>query len=204
MIAPYFAARTLAAGVSVCNEGETGDFCVVVLTGSLGVFAARECIDELRAGESWGERALFHGGLRTAELRAVQPAEVACLTLERLGALQRDAAAADAAEALNRQLARLTVLKEAALDRAHMGAAYALDRAAMAADEEAVRVAEAMEAQRMLLAQRSDRRSSREGGGGGGGIAAAARREGGLDGRDRVAGAPSLERRSVQLQARRW
>ena len=138
VIAPYFAARTLAAGTSICNEGETGDFCVVVLTGSLGVFAARECIDELRAGESWGERALFHGGLRTAELRAVQPAEVACLTLERLGALQRDAAAADAAEALNRQLARLTVLKEAALDRAHMGAAYALDRASMAADEEAV------------------------------------------------------------------
>ena len=112
VIAPYFAARTLAAGVSVCNEGETGDFCVVVLTGSLGVFAARECIDELRAGESWGERALFHGGLRTAELRAVQPAEVGCLTLERLGALQRAAAARRGAQP---PLARLTVLKEAAL-----------------------------------------------------------------------------------------
>ena len=35
VLAPYFAARTLAAGTSICNEGETGDFCVVILTGSL-------------------------------------------------------------------------------------------------------------------------------------------------------------------------
>ena len=190
---------TLAAGVSVCNEGETGDFCVTYH------WARRlRCsggIDELRAGESGRARALpRRAAHRRAPRRSTRRGRPPHPRASRRSPARRRGGGRG--RGLNRQPARLTVLKEAALDRAHMGAAYALDRAAMAADEEAVRGGGAGGGE--CLAQRRPPPSrDGSGAGGGGGIAAAARLKRWPRPSRRAAGAPGLERRGLQLQARR-
>ena len=93
---------------------------------------------------------------------------------------------------------------EAALGRAHMGAAYALDRRRWRRTRR--RSAWRRRWKRSgCSAQRSDRRSSAKAAAAAAAAAASRRRrasKGGVDRRDRVAGAPSLERSGLQLQAR--
>ena len=116
----------LAAGETVCRQGEPGDCLYVVATGLLGVHVhdadgrVSRRIDGLGPGDFFGEMALLTGEPRSATVRAETPSRVLRLERERFETLVRTQPSSFLAIArvLSRRLAaanRVRVVEEQAL-----------------------------------------------------------------------------------------
>jgi CRP-like cAMP-binding protein len=116
----------LAAGETVCRQGEPGDCLYVVATGLLGVHVhdaddrVSRRIDGLGPGDFFGEMALLTGEPRSATVRAETPSRLLRLERERFEALVRTQPSSFLAIArvLSRRLAaanRVRLVEEQAL-----------------------------------------------------------------------------------------
>ncbi len=76
--------RTYAAGEVVFREGDPGDTCYVVRTGSVSVMREHQdgrqiALAELRAGAVFGELAMFDGETRSATVETLEPTTTVAL-----------------------------------------------------------------------------------------------------------------------------
>lgn len=79
--------RSYGAGEVVFREGDEGNSCYVVRSGSLKATKAHAdgrtiALTELRPGDMFGELALFSGELRSATIEAVEPTTAVALLAE--------------------------------------------------------------------------------------------------------------------------
>ena len=221
-MAPFFEVRTLRYGNAVFHEGDRCDFCGIVLTGQLGVVVRGELLAMLPPGAVFGEMAMFHGGLRNAELRCVKKegdgsgsghAQVATMSYDALRHLLEEHEA-DVGAQLNGTLAHICVAKELDTERALSGmrTSSADSRASSAgggtsaedkmhADERTVRVAQLMEAQRQLHAHAH--RRSHSGAASGAKRGVLRRMTSGGSGRRKGAASPAPQRRASFDRQRR-
>ena len=81
-IAALFVERRVAAGDTVCVEGEPGDSFLVIAAGELEVWGAGQVVRRLGAGEFLGEVSLLLGGARTATVTAARSSTLLVLGKE--------------------------------------------------------------------------------------------------------------------------
>src|SRR5688500_12545655 len=75
--------RRLEAGETLVEQGELGRDVYLLLDGAFDVEVDGEPVGQVGPGAIVGERAVVEGGERTATLRAVTPARVAVLSMDR-------------------------------------------------------------------------------------------------------------------------
>jgi CRP-like cAMP-binding protein len=75
--------RSFPVGSDIVREGDPGDAFYVLVEGRAAVSQAGVAVRELRAGDFFGEIALFDGGPRTATVTATEP--IRALVVDRDG-----------------------------------------------------------------------------------------------------------------------
>ncbi len=85
-------ARTYSAGDTIVREGDTGDTLFVILTGRVRIVKSGEAINQLRAGDVFGEMSLVRHRPRSATVVAEEPSELLLLHRRDFEAFLRDEA----------------------------------------------------------------------------------------------------------------
>ena len=86
-MAPYLDEARYAAGDVICREGDRGDEFYVVISGEVAVERDGTHLVSLGAGKHFGEISLVHGGLRTADVVAMESTVAYSLSRERFDEL---------------------------------------------------------------------------------------------------------------------
>ena len=81
-VARLFVERRVAAGETVCVEGEPGDSFLVIAAGELEVWGGGQVVRRLGPGEFLGEVSLLLGGARTATVTAARSSTLLVLGKE--------------------------------------------------------------------------------------------------------------------------
>jgi len=91
-LARYLAISRIGAGMTICQEGENGDYMCLLAEGRVnvikeGVVGQRKVLATVSQGKAIGEMALFDGEPRSATLVADSPATLLFLSRENLDRL---------------------------------------------------------------------------------------------------------------------